>query len=177
MEAVAAGAAADGGGVEPGGFDENVFCFGGDHGIPAAHDSGEGEGSVFIGHYEVVGFEDAVGAVEEFEFFAFLGETDDDAAFEFVEIEGMGGMAHAEEYEVGGVDGVGDLFLAELIEVLGDEARGWGDGDVAEDLGGEAAAEGRGFYGDGEGGDGCRFGRNTEILSCAPNEAHRLSDP
>ena len=60
-------------------------------------------------------------------------------------------MAHAEEDVVGGVDGVGDLFLAELIEVLGDEAGGWGDGDVAEDLGGEAAAEGSGFDGDGEG--------------------------
>ena len=42
VEAVAARAAADAGGVEPGGFDEDVFGFGGDHGVVAAHDSGEG---------------------------------------------------------------------------------------------------------------------------------------
>ena len=66
VEAVAAGAAADGGGVEPGGFDEDVFGLGGDHGVAAAHDSGEGEGFVFVGDDEVVGFEGAVGAVEEF---------------------------------------------------------------------------------------------------------------
>ena len=66
VEAVAAGAAADAGGVEPGGFDEDVFGFGGDHGVVAAHDSGEGEGFLFVGDDEVVGFEDAVGAVEEF---------------------------------------------------------------------------------------------------------------
>ena len=106
VEAVAAGAAADGGGIEPGGFDEDVFGFGGDHGVPAAHDSGEGEGFLFVGYDEVVGFEDAVGAVEEFEFFAFAGEADYDAAFEFVEVEGVGGVAHAEEGEVAGVDGV-----------------------------------------------------------------------
>jgi hypothetical protein len=40
VEAVAARVAADGGRVEPGGFDEDVFCLGGDHGVPAAHDSG-----------------------------------------------------------------------------------------------------------------------------------------
>ena len=70
-----------------------------------------------------------------------MGETDYDSAFELVEVEGVGGMAHAEEGEVGGVDGVADLFLAEEGEVVGDEAGAGGDGDVAEDLGGEAAAE------------------------------------
>ena len=120
VEAVAAGAAADAGGIEPGGFDEDVFGFGGDHGVPAAHDSGEGKGLLLVGYYEVVGFEGAVGAVEEFEFFAFVGEADDDATFDFVEVEGVGGMAHADEGEVAGVDGVGDLFLAEEGEVFGD---------------------------------------------------------
>jgi hypothetical protein len=51
-----------------------------------------------------------------------VGEADDDAAFDLVEVEGVGGMAHAEEDEVAGVDGVGDLLLAEEGEVLGDEA-------------------------------------------------------
>ena len=40
MKEMAAGAATDGGGIEPGGLDEDVFGFGGDHGVPAAHDSG-----------------------------------------------------------------------------------------------------------------------------------------
>ncbi len=57
-----------------------------------------------------------------FEFFAFVREADDDAAFEFVEVEGVSGMAHAEEDEVAGVYGVGDLFLAEEGEVFGDLA-------------------------------------------------------
>ncbi len=52
----------------------------------------------------------------------------------------MSGVAHAEEDEVAGVDGVGDLLLAEEVEVLGDLAGAGGDGDVAEDLGGETAA-------------------------------------
>ena len=52
----------------------------------------------------------------------------------------MGGVAHAEEDEVAGVDGVGDLFLAEEVEVFGDLARAGRDGDIAEDLGGEATA-------------------------------------
>ena len=63
VEEVATAAATDGCGVEPGGFDEDVLCFGGDHGVPAAHDSGQGEGFLFVGYDEVVGFEDAVGAV------------------------------------------------------------------------------------------------------------------
>ncbi len=56
MEAVAAGGAADADGVEPGGFDEDVSGFGGDHGVPAAHDSGEAEGLFLVGDDEVVGF-------------------------------------------------------------------------------------------------------------------------
>ena len=57
-------------------------------------------------------------------------------------------MAHAEEGEVAGVDGVGDLFLAEEGEVFGDLAGAGRDGDVAKDLPGEAAAEPFGFGGD-----------------------------
>jgi hypothetical protein len=34
-----------------------------------------------------------------------VGEADDDAAFDLVEVEGVGGMAHAEEDKVAGVDG------------------------------------------------------------------------
>ncbi len=120
VEEVAAGAAADRGGIEPGGLDEDVFGLGRDHGVPATHDSGECKGLLFVGYDEVVGFEGALGAVEELELFAFVGEADDDAAFELVEVEGVGGMAHAEEDEVAGVDGVRNLLLAEEGEVFGD---------------------------------------------------------
>ena len=151
VETVAAGGAADAGRVEPCGFDENVFGFGGDHGVPAAHDSGQREDFVVVGDDEVVGFEGAFGAVEEFEFFAFVGEADDDAAVDLVEVEGVGGMAHAEEDEVGGVDGIGDLFLVEEGEVLGHFGGAGGDGDVADYLRGEAAAEAFGFWCDADG--------------------------
>ena len=69
-----------------------------------------------------------------------MREADDDAALDLVEVKGVGGMAHAEEDEVAGVDGARDLLLAEEVEVFGDLAGAGGDGDVAEDLGGEAAA-------------------------------------
>ncbi len=163
VEEVAAGAATDGGGVEPGGLDEDVFGFGGDHGVPAAHDSGEGEGLLFVGYDEVVGFEGALGSVEEFELFAFVGEADDDASFDLVEVEGVGGVAHAEEDEVAGVDGVRDLFLAEEGEVFGDVAGAGRDGDVAEDLGGEAAAEAFGVGGDADGEGAVDEGADGEL--------------
>ena len=81
----------------------------------------------------------------------------------------MGGVAHAEQGEVGGVDGVRDRLLGERSEeVFGDLAGGGADGDVAEDLGGEAAAEvlGGGVDADGEGGGRGipgRSGRNTGV--------------
>ena len=95
------------------------FVAGGDHRAPATHDPGEGEGFALIGDDQVVGFEGALGAVEELEFFALVGEADDDAAFDLVEVEGVGRMAHAEQGKVRGVDGVRDLLLAEQVEVLG----------------------------------------------------------
>ncbi len=151
VEEVAAGAGADGGGGEPGGLDEDVAGVGGDHGVVAAHDAGEGEGAGVVGDDEVVGGEGAGGAVEEAELLAGEGAADDDAAVDLVEVEGVGGVAHAEEDEVGDVDGVRDLLLAEGGEEVGDAAFGGGDVDVAEDLGGEAAAEGFGVGVDADG--------------------------
>ena len=142
VDEVTARAGADGCGVEPGGLDEDVSGFGGDHGIPAAHDAGEAEGFEFVGDDQVVWDQGAGGAVEELDLFAGVGLADDDAAFNLVDIEGVGGMAHAEQDEVGGVDGVGDWLLAEGREVFGDRAFAGGDGDVADDLRGEASAEG-----------------------------------
>ena len=113
MQAVAAGTAAHGGGIEPGGFDEDVFCFGSDHRVPAAHDSGEAEGFGVVGDDEIVGIEGALDSIEGTEFFALARAADDDAAFDLVEIEGVGGLANGQRDEVGRVDGVGDELLFE----------------------------------------------------------------
>ncbi len=145
VQAVTARGAANGHGIEPCGFDEDVFGLGGDHGVPAAHHAGEAEGFDVVGDDEVFGIEGAVDAVEGLELFAFAGAADDDAAFDLVEVEGVGGLAHGEPGEVGGVDGVGDLLLLEEAEVGGDfgagePVAGVADGDVAKDARGEAAA-------------------------------------
>ena len=155
VQAVAAGGAANSHGLEPGGFDEDVFGFGSDHGVPAAHDAGEAERLDVVGDDEVFGIERALDAVQGLELFAFAGAADDDAAFDFVEVEGVGGLAHSEPGEVGGVDGVGDLLLLEQAEVRGYFRAGKpvarvADGDVAEDAGGEAAAGIFGFDLDGK---------------------------
>ena len=103
-----------------------------------------------VGDDEVFGIEDALDAVEGLELFAFAGAADDDAAFDLVEVEGVGGLAHGEPGEVGGVDGVGDFLLLEQGEVGGDFGAGepvarFADGDAAQNAGGEAAAGVFGF--------------------------------
>ncbi len=108
------------------------------------------EGLGVVGDDEVFGIEGALDAVEGLELFAFAGAADDDAAFDLVEVEGMGGLAHGEPGEVGGVDGVGDFLLLEQGEVGGDFGAGEPvadshDGDAAQDAGGEAAAGVFGF--------------------------------
>ena len=156
VQAVTARGAADGHGLEPCGFDEDVLRVGRDHRVPPAHDAGEAERLGVIGDDEVFGIERAFDAVEGLEFFALARAADDDAAFDLVEVEGVGGLAHGEPCEVGGVDGVGDLLLLEQAKVGGDFSAGEpvariADGDVAQDAGGEAAAGVFGFDADGEG--------------------------
>ncbi len=92
-----------------------------------------------------------------------MGEANDDAAFDLVEVEGVGGMAHAEEDEVAGVDGVADQLLAEEGEVFGDGAGAGRYGDATEDLGGEAAAETFGIRGDADGEGGVDEGAHREL--------------
>ena len=116
VQAVAAGGAADGHGLEPCGFDENILGAGGDHRVPAAHDAGEAESFGVIGDDEVFWIERSFYSVEGLEFFSFAGATHHDAAFDFVEVEGVGRLAHGEPCEIGGVDGVGDLLLLEELK-------------------------------------------------------------
>ena len=171
VEAVAARGAADGDRVKPGGFDEDVLRVGGDHRVPAAHDSGEAEGLCFVGNDEVFGIEGALDAVEGLELFAFLGAAHDDAALDLVEVEGVRGLAHGEPGVVGGIDGVGDLLLLEQVEVGGNLAPGnqsrIGDGDATQDAAGEAAAGVRGFDAHGKAGFAAGFGQRRVASSAA----------
>ena len=152
VQAVTTAAAAHGAGVEPCGFDEDVLRLGGDHGVPAAHDSGDGEWLDVVGDDEVFEIEGALDSIQGAELFAFVGAADDDAAFELVEVEGVGGLADGEGDVVGGVDRVRDGLLVEQAKAFGDEAGGGLDLDVAQNAGGEAAAEFGGFDGYGVGG-------------------------
>ena len=126
MNRVAAAHAAHDGGIEPCGFDEDVLRLGRDHGVPAAHDAGEAEGFFLVGYNYIIGIEHAVYAVEGFELFAGARAADEDGAFDLVEVEGVGGVAHAEQDVVAGVDGIEDELLAEGGEALGDDVRWMG---------------------------------------------------
>ncbi len=164
VQAVTACCAADCHWLEPRGFDEDVLCVGRDHRVPATHDAGEAERLDVVGDDEVFRIEGAFDAIEGLELFAFAGAADNDAAFDFVEVECVRGLAHGEPCEVGSIDGVGDLLLFKEAEVGGDFGAGEpvarvADGDAAQNAGGEAAAGVFGFDLDGEGlcGDGLRF--------------------
>ncbi len=106
VQAVAPRGPADGGGIEPGRFDEDVAGFGRDHGAPPAHDPGQRQRLSLIRDDQIVRREDPLRAVQQFEALAGARQPDHDAAFDRVQVKGVGGMPHAEQREVGGVDGV-----------------------------------------------------------------------
>ena len=147
-------AGADGGRIEPGGFDDDVFCLGGDHGIPSAHDAGEAECFDVVGDNEVFADQGAGGAVKQLDLLPCPGAANGDAASDLVEVEGVRRVAHTEEDKVGGVDCVRDGLLTEGLKIVSNEAGCWGDFDAADDAGREAAAEVRGFNCDGQRFDG-----------------------
>ena len=156
VEAVAARGAADGHGLEPCGFDEDVFGVGVIMVSQPPMTPARPRAFSWSAMTRSSGSRMRSMPSRVFELFAFAGAADDDAAFDLVEVEGVGGLAHREPCEVGGVDGVGDLFLLEEAEVGGDFGAGdtsramSADGDVAKDAGGEAAAGVLGFDRDGE---------------------------
>ena len=145
MQAVAARAGANRGGIEPCGLDEDVLRGLGDARVPSAHHAGEAMHLLLIGDDEVISGEGALGAVEQMELLPRAGEADDDAAGEFVEIEDVRGLAHGEPTEVGGIDRRGDGLLAERGEGVCENTGALLHGDSADDARGEAAAELAGF--------------------------------
>ena len=124
VQAVATCRAANNHGLKPCRFDKDVGGGRGNHGVPAAHDATEGESFGMVGDDKVLRIKSALNAVERLELFAFMGAADDDAAFNLVEVEGVGGLAHRQPCEVGGIDSIGDLLLLEKSEVGGDFGTG-----------------------------------------------------
>ena len=119
VQTVASRTAADAGGVEPRGLDQNVFGVGGNHGVPAAHNSGQAKRLGVVGDDKIVGFQRAFRTIEQLEPLALAREADDDSAVDLVEIKRVGGMAHPLQNKVGGIDRVGDGFRSQQREVLG----------------------------------------------------------
>ena len=94
----------------------------------------------------------AVDAVECLQHLAFASAAHDDrAAFEQIEIEGMGGMAKLVERVVRGVGGVVDRARAQQLKPVYDQLGRWTDLHVANDAGGVSRAALRVFDDDGKG--------------------------
>jgi len=127
--------------VEPRRFDENVPGLVGYARLPSTHDPGEPKRLALVGDDQIVGNEGAFGAVQQLQFFAGACATHDDAAFNLVQIEGMGRLPHREPTEVGRIDRRGDRLLPERREVVGDDALRRANRDTTNDARGEAAAQ------------------------------------
>ena len=114
--------AADYGRIEPCSLDEDVLRLGRDHGVPAAHHTGESERLLFICNDDIVGIEHAVDPVKCLQPLPWPRATNNDGAFNLVEVEGMRRVAHAEEHVVAGIDCIQDELLAEGGEAFRHDA-------------------------------------------------------
>ena len=59
--------------IEPRGFHQNIFCFGGDHRVPTAHHAGQPDRLLFIGDDQVFGVEHTFDAIQRPELFSAAG--------------------------------------------------------------------------------------------------------
>ena len=100
MQAMAAGAGANGGGIEPRSLNQDVCGGIGHAGVPASHDPGEPQRFGFIGDDEVVGHEFALAAVQQAQLFPGARTAHHNATLQGVQIEDVGGLAHGEPGEV-----------------------------------------------------------------------------
>ncbi len=113
--------AANAGWIEPGRLDQHVLGLLGDHRVEAAHDAGNGDGLYGISDNEILAGELSLDAVESLDDLAFASQPHDDlAAFEQVEVEGVGGMAEFPECIVGCVGGIVDRTRAEQSQAARD---------------------------------------------------------
>ena len=55
-------------------------------------------------------------AIKGLEAFALARAADDDSAFDLVEVEDVGRLAHGEPGEIGGVNGIGDFLLLKKLK-------------------------------------------------------------
>ncbi len=113
----------------------------GDHGVPATHYAGESKGFLLIGHHQVFGVQHTLDSIQRAEFFAAAGAAQDDATFQLVAIEDVGGLTDGDGDVVGRIHRIGDELLLQQGETLGDHARRRLDMHLAESPRGEAAAK------------------------------------
>ena len=137
--------AANGHGLEPRGFHHHVCGLRRNHRVPAAHHAGEAQRFGVIRHNQVFGVKHALHAVQRFQPLAFACAANNDAAFDFVQIEGVRRLAHRQPCKVCSVHGVRDALLFEQSKVCGDlrtfePIARVADGDAAQDARCEAAA-------------------------------------
>ena len=108
--------ASDADGLELGAFEKDIGCFIGDFGIQTTHDTGKGDGAFAVGDDEGLGVKFMFRMVDGDERFLRASLADDDFfAAEFVEVEGVEGLACFKEDVVGDIDDVVDA--ANMIEV------------------------------------------------------------
>ncbi|MNZ51454.1 hypothetical protein D3C78_692690 [compost metagenome] len=104
MQAVGAGLAGDGDGVEEGALEEQVAGVGGDAAVLATHHAGDGQGALVVGDHQGVGAQGHFLAVQQHQLLASLGHAHADAALDLGKIEGMHRLAQLEHHVVGHVD-------------------------------------------------------------------------
>ncbi len=137
MHAKAAGGAANRRRIEPGRLDEHVAGGVRDHRRLAAHDSSQRHRFHGVGDHKVFWRERALHAVESDQRLPVTGTAHDDlAALEFVEIEGVRGLADFVEHVVGGIGHIADAALLDQFEPLRDVGRGRSNLDSAHHAGG-----------------------------------------
>ena len=125
--------------IEPRGLDQDVLRLRRDHRLPAAHHAGQTKRLALIGHNHVLGIERPLHAVERLQLLSGTRPPHHDRAFHPIQIEGVGGMPHAQQHVVAGVDSIQDLLLPQRGEPLGDQSLRRPDVHIAQDARSETA--------------------------------------
>ena len=153
-DAEPAGGAAVGGGVEAGGFDEDVGSFLRDLGLHTAHDAGDAHGALAlsaVGNQGFVAPEHPVLAVQGLHGLAGAGGPHHDGlVLDLVVVEGVQGLVQLQHDEVGDIHHVVDGAHAGGQQVFLHPQGGGPDLDVFDDAGGVAGAQAKVFDADGD---------------------------
>ena len=144
-DAEPAGGTAVGGGIEAGGFDEDIGSIRGDLGLHAAHDAGDAHGTLAaraVGDHGLVAPEHPVLAVQGLHGLARAGGPHHDGlVLDLVVVEGVQGLVQLQHDEVGDIHHVVDGAHAGGQQVFLHPQGGGPDLDVLDDAGGIAGAQ------------------------------------